>query len=159
MRVYNAESPKQDSRRFNSIVKTKYIDDLGIVYLWKGVSLDFLPLQYLNSWFNPAWAPDIQAKFSNSLLISQRYSNFQEAQTNEFLENSKNILACLLDGFESWKNRGRKSRDPLPLGNSLMLFATKTIIFRTNIFLLQKMAGLFGNLTRDLSLPKRESYP
>ena len=34
MRVYNAESPKQDSRRFNSIVKTKYIDDLGIVYLW-----------------------------------------------------------------------------------------------------------------------------
>ena len=34
MRVYNAESPKQDSRRFNSIVKTKYIDNLGIVYLW-----------------------------------------------------------------------------------------------------------------------------
>ena len=34
MCVYNAESPKQDSRRFNSIVKTKYIDDLGIVYLW-----------------------------------------------------------------------------------------------------------------------------
>ena len=27
-------SPKQGSRRFNSIVKTKYVDDLGIVYLW-----------------------------------------------------------------------------------------------------------------------------
>ena len=34
MRKYNAESPKQGSRRFNSIVKTKYIADLGIVYLW-----------------------------------------------------------------------------------------------------------------------------
>ena len=33
MLKYNAESPKQGSRRFNSIVKTKYIDDLGIVYL------------------------------------------------------------------------------------------------------------------------------
>ena len=33
MRKYNAESPKQGSRRFNSIVKTKYIADLGIVYL------------------------------------------------------------------------------------------------------------------------------
>ena len=33
MRKYNAESPKQGSRRFNYIVKTKYIDDLGIVYL------------------------------------------------------------------------------------------------------------------------------
>ena len=33
MRKYNAESPKQGSKRFNSIVKTKYIDDLGIVYL------------------------------------------------------------------------------------------------------------------------------
>ena len=33
MRVYNAESPKQGSRRLNSIVETKYIDDLGIVYL------------------------------------------------------------------------------------------------------------------------------
>ena len=33
MRVYNAESLKQGSRRFNSIVKTKYIDDLGIVNL------------------------------------------------------------------------------------------------------------------------------
>ena len=34
MCVYNADSQEQDSRRFNSIVKTKYIDDLGIVYLW-----------------------------------------------------------------------------------------------------------------------------
>ena len=34
LRIYNAESPKPDSRRFNYIVKTKYIDDLGIVYLW-----------------------------------------------------------------------------------------------------------------------------
>ena len=33
MRKYNAESPKHGSRRFNSIVKTNYIDDLGIVYL------------------------------------------------------------------------------------------------------------------------------
>ena len=33
LRKYNAESPKQGSRRFNSIVKTKYIADLGIVYL------------------------------------------------------------------------------------------------------------------------------
>ena len=33
MHVFNAESPKQGSRRFNSIVKTKYIDNLGIVYL------------------------------------------------------------------------------------------------------------------------------
>ena len=33
MRVYNDESPKQDSRRFNSIVKTNYIEDLGIAYL------------------------------------------------------------------------------------------------------------------------------
>ena len=34
MRKYNAESPKQGSRRFISIVKTKYIADLGLVYLW-----------------------------------------------------------------------------------------------------------------------------
>ena len=34
MRKYNAESPKQVSRRFNSIVKTNFIADLGIVYLW-----------------------------------------------------------------------------------------------------------------------------
>ena len=33
MHKYNAESPKQGSRRFNYIVKTKYIDDLGIVNL------------------------------------------------------------------------------------------------------------------------------
>ena len=33
-REYNAESPQQGSRRFNSIVKTKYIVDLGIVYLF-----------------------------------------------------------------------------------------------------------------------------
>ena len=38
MRKYNAESPKQGSRRFNFIVKTKYIDDLGIVYLWVDAS-------------------------------------------------------------------------------------------------------------------------
>ena len=34
MRKCNAERPKQGSRRFNSIVKTKYIADLGIVNLW-----------------------------------------------------------------------------------------------------------------------------
>ena len=33
MRKYNAESPKQGCRRFNYIVKTKYIDNLDIVYL------------------------------------------------------------------------------------------------------------------------------
>ena len=38
MRKYIAESPKQGSRRFNYIVKTKYIDDLGIVYLWSAWS-------------------------------------------------------------------------------------------------------------------------
>ena len=31
---YNAESPKQDSKRFNSITKRIYISDLGIIYLW-----------------------------------------------------------------------------------------------------------------------------
>ena len=31
---YIDESPKQGSRRFNSIVKTTYMADLGIVYLW-----------------------------------------------------------------------------------------------------------------------------
>ena len=31
--MYNAESPKQGSRRFNSIVKTKYIDNLGTTYI------------------------------------------------------------------------------------------------------------------------------
>ena len=40
MHKYNAESPKQGSRRFNYIVKTKYIDNLGIVNLWW---LDFKP--------------------------------------------------------------------------------------------------------------------
>ena len=30
--VYNAKSPKQDSKRFNSIVKTINIADLGIIY-------------------------------------------------------------------------------------------------------------------------------
>ena len=34
MRKYNAESPKQGSKRFNSNAKTKYIADLGIMYLW-----------------------------------------------------------------------------------------------------------------------------
>ena len=34
MRKYNAESPKQGSKRFNSIVKTINIVDLGIIYLW-----------------------------------------------------------------------------------------------------------------------------
>ena len=32
---YNAESPKQGSKRFNYIAKTKYIADLGIIYLWQ----------------------------------------------------------------------------------------------------------------------------
>ena len=32
-RKYNAESPKQGSKRFNSIVKTINIADLGIIYL------------------------------------------------------------------------------------------------------------------------------
>ena len=36
MRKYNAESPKQGSKRFNSIVKTINIADLGIIYLWEG---------------------------------------------------------------------------------------------------------------------------
>ena len=31
---YNAKSPKQGRRRFNSIVKTIHIANLGIVYLW-----------------------------------------------------------------------------------------------------------------------------
>ena len=31
---YNDESPKQDRKRFNSIVKTINIADLGIIYLW-----------------------------------------------------------------------------------------------------------------------------
>ena len=34
MRKYKAESPKQGSKRFNSIVKTINIGDLGIIYLW-----------------------------------------------------------------------------------------------------------------------------
>ena len=33
MREYNAESPKQGRKRFNSIVKTINIADLGIIYL------------------------------------------------------------------------------------------------------------------------------
>ena len=33
MSKYNAESPKQGSKRFNSIVKTINIADLGIIYL------------------------------------------------------------------------------------------------------------------------------
>ena len=43
MLKYNAESPKQGSRRFNSIVKTKYIDDLGIVYLCRSLTIDQQP--------------------------------------------------------------------------------------------------------------------
>ena len=43
MRVYNTKSPKQDSRRVNSIVKTKYIDDLGIVYLCRSLTIDQQP--------------------------------------------------------------------------------------------------------------------
>ena len=35
MREYNAERPKQGSKRFNCIVKTINIADLGIIYLWK----------------------------------------------------------------------------------------------------------------------------
>ena len=31
---YNAESPKQDRKRFNSIVMTINIAELGIIYLW-----------------------------------------------------------------------------------------------------------------------------
>ena len=34
MREYNAESPKQGRKRFNSIAKTQYIADLVIIYLW-----------------------------------------------------------------------------------------------------------------------------
>ena len=37
MREYNAKSPKQGRKRFNSIVKTIDIADLGIVYLWSSV--------------------------------------------------------------------------------------------------------------------------
>ena len=33
MHKYNAESPKQGSKRFNYIVKTINIADLGIIYL------------------------------------------------------------------------------------------------------------------------------
>ena len=34
MRKYNAESPKQDRKRFNSIVKTIHISYLPIIYLY-----------------------------------------------------------------------------------------------------------------------------
>ena len=34
IRKYNAESPKQGSKRFNSAVKTINIANLGIIYLW-----------------------------------------------------------------------------------------------------------------------------
>ena len=34
MREYNAESPKQGRKRFNSIVKTIGFDHLVIIYLW-----------------------------------------------------------------------------------------------------------------------------
>ena len=34
MREYNAESPKHDSKRFNSQAKTKYIADLGILFIY-----------------------------------------------------------------------------------------------------------------------------
>ena len=36
MRKYNAASPKQGSKRFNYILKTISIADLGIIYLWLG---------------------------------------------------------------------------------------------------------------------------
>ena len=38
MREYNAESPKQGRKRFNSIVKTINIADLGIIYLWSAIT-------------------------------------------------------------------------------------------------------------------------
>ena len=42
MRKYNAQISKQGSKRFNSIVKTINIADLGIIYLWLVVFIQFL---------------------------------------------------------------------------------------------------------------------
>ena len=43
MREYNAESPKQGRKRFNSIAKTQYIADLVIIYLWVKRSNRYIP--------------------------------------------------------------------------------------------------------------------
>ena len=41
MRKYNAESTKQGSKRFNSIVKTINIANLGIIYLCKSLTAQY----------------------------------------------------------------------------------------------------------------------
>ena len=37
---YNAESPKQDSRRFNSITMTIHFAHLGILFIYEGGELE-----------------------------------------------------------------------------------------------------------------------
>ena len=60
---YNAESPKQDSRRFNSIVKTKYCTLLVWVYESHAVHINhvqdsFSALMFLGSGEEPTLHPE-----------------------------------------------------------------------------------------------------
>ena len=105
-----------------------------IINLKGRVSRDFRPFL---SWFEPFWAPKKQVKIlSISCSISPRYSNLQETPRCEWhrdvISTAKpefsfflgeietefeNVFACLsggIDVFESWKNRGPKSREKLP---------------------------------------------
>ena len=75
MHKYNAESPKQGSRRFNYIVKTKYIDDLGIVNLcchtsqrrWVSTKEEGEQRQFPITWFTVV-IPDSN-QYSNSVVL------------------------------------------------------------------------------------------
>ena len=55
MHKYNAESPKQGSKRFNSIVKVKYIADLGIIYLCSHYRTN--PLSFTLHFLFPSFPP------------------------------------------------------------------------------------------------------
>ena len=68
----NAECPKQGSRRFNYIVKSKYIDDLGIVNLWSYSSYlpcqRFAPKTLLQYWDTAQTSADVKCAMCISVV-------------------------------------------------------------------------------------------
>ena len=74
---YNAESPKQGSGRFNYIVKTKHIADLGIVCLW--LSALYLRI-YCTAIGDPAPQPGIPQLWYWHVTVRQGSVRFNKAE-------------------------------------------------------------------------------
>ena len=87
MHKYNAESPKQGSKRFNSNAKTKYIADLGIMYLWSS----------LNRLYPACYNGDIQAinAGSQDVHINLQYKKCADVQGKWLRTTVANKHKCI----------------------------------------------------------------